>query len=62
MLDTCHMKDYIIKNWFQQTNKDITHLQTTNEEENSGTDDASVVSDADVVVASAMSGRSEAKS
>ena len=34
----------------------------TNDEGNYGIDDASVVSDADVVVASAMSGRSEAKS
>ena len=50
------MKDDVAKNkWFQWTNKGITHLQTTNDEDNSGNDDASVASDADVSVASARS-------
>ena len=57
------MKDDVSKNkWFQHTNKDITHLQTTNDEENSGKDDASVASDDDVSVASARSSRSAKKS
>ena len=63
MLDTCPMKDDDAKNkWFQRTNKDITHLQTNNDEENHGNDDASVASDADVSVASDRSGRSAEKS
>ena len=56
------MKDYVAKNkWFQHTNKEITHLKTTNDEDNSGNYDASVASDANVSVASASSGRGEGK-
>ena len=62
MLNTCPIKDYVAKNkWFQRTNKDIKHLQTTNDEDNSGNDDTSVASDAIVSVASASSGRGEGK-
>ena len=40
ILDTYHMKDGVAKNkWSQQTNIDITHLQTTNYEGNYGNDD-----------------------
>ena len=57
------MKDYVARNkWFQRTNKYITHLQKTNDEDNYVNDDASVASDANVSVASASSGRSAAKS
>ena len=57
------MKDYVAKNkWFQRTNKDITHIQKTNDEENFGNDDASVESDADVSITSARSERSTTKS
>ena len=56
------MKDYVAKNkWFQHTNKEITHLKTTNDEYNCGNDDASVASDADVSIASGRSGRSAEK-
>ena len=56
------MKDDVAKNkWFQWTNKGITHLQTTNDEDNSGNDDASVASDAVLNVASARDGRSAEK-
>ena len=55
------MKDYVEKEWFQRTNKYITHLQMTNNEEISGHEYASVASDADVRFASARSDRSAAK-
>ena len=57
------MKYYVTKHkWFQRTNQYIPHIQTTNDEYNSGNDDASVASDTDVSIASAISGRSAAKS
>ena len=63
MLNSCPIKDYVAKNkWFQRTNKEITHLQTNNYEDNSGNYDASVASYADVSIASTMSGRIAAKS
>ena len=53
------MSDDAAKNkWLQNTNKYITHLQTTNNEENYGKDDESVSSDSDVSVASVRSVRS----
>ena len=55
------MKDYVEKKWFQRTNKYITHLQMTNNEEISGHEYASVASDADVSIASGRSGRSAEK-
>ena len=56
------MKDDVAKRkLFQMTNKDITHLHMTNDEDNSGNDDTSVGSDAIVSVASASSGRGEGK-
>ena len=47
--------------WFQQINKDITHLKATHYEENYGNADGSVESDADMSVASARSDRSAEK-
>ena len=63
MMDKCPINDDVAKNkCFQRTNKEITHLYTTNDEDNSGNDDAPVASDADVSFASARSARSAEKS
>ena len=62
MMDTYPMKYDVTKNkWFQRNNKEIAHLQTTNDKENYGNDDASVESDADMSVTSTRSGRTAAK-
>ena len=56
------MKDDVAKNkWFQQTNKEITHLHKNNDQNSYGNDDASVSIDSDVRVSSTSSVRSEAK-
>ena len=49
-------------NYLQRTNKEITHLQATNDEKNYGNDDSSIASNANVSVTSARSDRSATKS
>ena len=62
MLDICPMKDDVVQNkWFQWTNKQITHLQTTHDEDDNVINYASVVIDSDAIVASARSVRSAKK-